>query len=291
MDTLLRFGSGDELYTFDTTQQVSLDDSFLKVMTKLSRLPGLQGAFDEYGDAPAPADTGEVRVAFWVMSEQPSEMLRLKRAVAAMKAWGKKRLYKRPWGSGSELYCEARFKNLEFKQEVTRLSHRRLLMMLTFEVDNPMWYSLGTEAWSWGDGTLWGSAPWGGNPVEESVIGSDNSFSLTPEGNDIIYPRITIEIPTGKSATNIRIQRRRQGVVIDEVSYTGTLSAGSVLEINCRAYSVMLNGSDGYSSAFDFETASWFRLVAGISNDIRVLMNNPTDEATIKFRYYEAYNV
>src|SRR5690606_5797669 len=98
-------------------------------------------------------------------------------------------------------------------------------------------------------------------------------------------------IPTGKSATNIRVQRRRQGVVMDEVRYTGTLSAGSVLEINCRAYSVTLNGSDGYSSAFGFETGAWFRLVAGISNEIRVLMNNTTDEATIKFRYYEAYNV
>lgn len=291
MDTLLRFGSGDELHTFDPTRQVSLDDSFLKVMTRLSRLPGLQGAFDEYGSGAAPAESGEVRVAFWLMSDQPEELLRMKRAVAAMKAWGKKRLYKRPWGSGRELYCEARFKTLEFKQEVTRLSHKRLLMMLTFEVDNPMWYSLGTEAWSWGDGTLWGNAPWGGNPVEEAVIGSDNSFSLTPEGNDIIYPRITIEIPTGKSATNIRVQRRRQGVVMDEVRYTGTLSAGSVLEINCRAYSVTLNGSDGYSSAFGFETGAWFRLVAGISNEIRVLMNNTTDEATIKFRYYEAYNV
>lgn len=291
MDSLLRFGAGSELYTFDTTKQISLRDNFRDVVTRTSRLPGLPGGFDEYGSGPAPTEIGNVQAVFWLEADTLQAMESAKRSVNAMAAFGLKRLYKQPLDTTQdERYCEARISSIDYTESAKDVPHRRLRVQVNFQVANPVWLTLGTESWAWGDGTAWGSgALWGGSPVSHAAVGADNTFSLTPGGNTITYPRITIEIPAAKSATNIRVQRRRQGAVLDEVRYSGTLSAGQTLEINCRAYSLRLDNASWYGAAFTYQTAAWMRLVGGIANDIRVLMDNAADEATIRWRYYEAY--
>lgn len=291
MDTLLRFGAGSELYTFDPDKQVSLRDNFRNTVPRTSRLPGLSGGFDEFGSGPAPTEVGNVQVVFWLEAASSAAMETAKRNVNAMASFGKKRLYKQPVDDAQdERYCEARINSIDFTETSRDVPHRRLRVTCNFQVDNPVWLTLGTEAWSWGDGTTWGSgAVWGGNPITEALIGADNTFSVTPGGNAITYPRITFEVPAGKSATNITLQRLVQNVVQDEISYTGTLAAGDSLEINCRAYTVRLNGADAYGAAFDFMTAAWMRLAGGVANTLRVTMANAADEVTVKLRYFEAY--
>lgn len=294
MDTLVRFGQGDELYTFDTGQQISLRDNFRDVTPRTNRLPGLPGGFDEYGTAAAPAEIGNVQVVFWLIADGAIAMQTAKQQVGAMKAWGKKVLYKQPYGDATERFCWARVNSIEFSENAKEQPHRRLRVEVNFQVDHPLWENLGTYAggWRWGDGTLWGGgALWGGTPVTQNVTGTDNSFSLTPDGNDEIHPIVQISIPAGESAENIRVQRILSGRVQDEIRYTGVLSAGDLLVVDTEAYTVKLNGVDAYSSAFEVESAAWFRLRAGRANTIRVLMTNAGDEADIIFKYKEALNV
>ncbi|MEL6526500.1 MAG: hypothetical protein AAFQ07_12410, partial [Chloroflexota bacterium] len=143
-----------------------------------------------------------------------------------------------------------------------------------------------------GEGSTFGSGvTYGGSPITQSLLGVDNSFSVSPAGNDITYPRMVCEVPAGKSASDIRIQRLVNTVVIDEVRYNDTLSAGDLLEINARGLSVFLNGADAYNEYYSFNTSAWFSLLGSTTNTIRVLMANPTDEITLNLRYFEAYNV
>lgn len=293
MDTLLRFGSGTELFTFTPADQISLRDNFRNVLARTTRMPGLSGGFDEYGQSPAPAEIGNVAYTFLYEATSSADMLAKKEALGRMKAFGKKRLYKQPVdATADERYCEARVNSIDFTESVGERPDKRLRFTINFQVDNPYWYTQGTEAPEYGDGSIYGSGvAYGGSPVTQSLTGVDNSFSVTPDGNDITYPRITLEVPVGKSAENIRIQRLVNGSVIDQVRYAGTLSAGDILEINTRAYAVYLNGSNGYTTDFSFNTAAWFKLIGGVSNAIKVLMDNPADEIDLKMRYYGAYNV
>lgn len=293
MDTLLRFGAGDTLYTFDPNDQIQYRDNFRNVVPRTSRLPGLSGGYDEYGQSPAPSEIGNVSVTIGYEATSDADMEAKKLALGAMRAYGKQRLYKQPVdATADERYCEARINSIDFNEAVGNRPETYNTFTISFQVDNPFWLTQGTEAPQYGDGSAYASGvTYGGSPVTQSLVGEDNTFSLTPEGNDIAYPRITLTIPSGKSAENIRVQRLVNSIVIDEVRYAGTLSADDVLEINCRAYAVYLNGADGYDSNFSFNTASWFRLLANTSNSIRVLMDNADDEVDLEMRYYEVYNV
>lgn len=291
MDTLLRFGSGTELYTFAPEDQVLLWDNFRNVRTRTSSLPGADGEFDEYGDSPAPPGKGIVRYDFWLIKDSAAEMSAALDAIGAMRSFRKLRLYKQPMdATRPELYCEARITSIDYSQDSKNQPHLRMRVMINFEVANPVWLAQGTESWKWGDGTVWGGgAKWGGDPVVQRVTGFSNSFSINPGGNQTTKPRVTVSIPAGKQATNIRVQRLYNGVVRDEVRYAGTLAAGDELEINTRAYSVQLNGEDAYGESFSFGSAEWFRLLGGKTNTIRVLMDGAIDQADVQIRYYEAY--
>lgn len=293
MDTLLRFGSGDYLYTFTPDNQIQLRDNFRDAVPRTSRLPGLSGGFDEYGIAPAPTEIGNVSVTFWLFADTNAEMQTHKENLGRMRSFGKRRLFKQPVDPlQDERYCEARINSIEINEAAGERPHNRLRVTVNFQVDNPFWLTQGTEAPSYNDGSIYGSGiTYGGTPVVESLVGSDNSFTLSPAGNEITYPRFVIEVPATKSASNIRIQRIVNSNVVDQVRYSGTLNAGDMLEINCRSLSVWLNGTNAYSNDFEFSTSAWFRLIGGLDNSIRVLMDNPTDEIDLKIRYYEAYNV
>lgn len=293
MDTLLRFGSGSTLYTFNPDDQVQLRDNFRNAVPRTSRLPGLSGGFDEYGIMPAPTEIGNVQMTFWLLATDAADMQDKKEAIGSMLGFGKKRLYKQPVNPvDGERYCEARINTIDYNERSSDRPDKYLQVTIHFQVDNPHWYQIGTEAPSYNDGSTYNSGViYGGSPITQNVVGLDNSFSVTPDGNDITYPRLLLTIPATKSATNIRIQREVNGSVVDKITYAGTLNADDVYEVNCRAYSVFLNGADGYDSNFSFATSAWMRLIGGVSNTIRVLMDNASDEIDLEMRYYEAFNV
>ena len=292
MDTLKTFGIGDELYTFEATRQVSLRDNFRDVVARTSRLPGLAGGYDEYGSQAAPEEIGNVQCVFWLEADTLVSMRSKLDALAAMESWGKKLLVKQPMGSAVERFCWARVNDIGLPMNVRDVPHQRIRIEVNFQVDNPMWQTLGTYSWMWGDGTEWDEgALWGGTPVSNTVTGTDNTFSITPAGNRILYPRVAIKIPAAQSAANIRVERILGGVVVDQIRYSGTLSAGDVLDVDCPKYRVLLNWTDGYNDLFSIHSAAWFRLRGGLANEIRVRMKNASDQATVIFKYHGAYNV
>lgn len=290
MDTLRRFTYGGRTYTFDPDAQVALRDNFRDVVPRTTRLPGLDGGFDQYGTLPAPAEIGLVDVTFWVEQGTYAAMQDALDDVRAMASWGQGRLYKQRLDPDEdELFVYARINSIEIAQNARDMPHRRQRVQIKFQVADPAWLARGTEAATWGSGVVWGGAtPWGGDASPQSCTGTQTDYTETATGNAETHPRILIDIPAGQSATDVIVQRLEEGVVRDQVRYNATLSAGDSLIINCRDKSVKLNGSDAYTTAFTTLHQAWMRLQPG-DNDIRVIMDNAGDECEVTLRYYERW--
>lgn len=297
MDTLVRFGAGNEVYTFDQSRLISLRDNFRDLVQQATRLPGLSGGINEYGVGASPRSVGNVQAVFWLIAdedltpdEQAQQMETLKSDVARMSSFGVKRLYKQP-GDATEVerYCEASISNISYTETASDQPHARLRVQVNWQVTNPRWYSQGTEAPAWGDGSSWGTGTsWGGTAPTYSASGTQTDITVTTSGNAETYPRIIIQCGASQTAENIRIQRFVNGSVVDQVAYGGTLGNNDRLVINTRANSVTLNSVSHYTSDFTYNSAGWFKLQSG-DNIIRILMDNAGDACDVEFRYYEAY--
>lgn len=297
MDTLIRFGAGSQLYEFVPAQQISLRDNFRDLVQQATRLPGLSGGINEYGTGPSPRAIGNVQTVFWLLADeklapdaQAVQMQTLKSEVAKMSSFGVKRLYKQPMDASlDQRYCEASISNISYTETSADQPHARLRVQVNWQVTNPRWYSQGTEAPAWGDGSLWGGGTsWGGTAPDYAVSGTSTEFTVTTLGNAETYPRIIIECGAAETAENIRVQRIDNGTVVDQVRYAGVLGNNDRLVINTRANTVRKNGISHYTSDFTYNNAGWFKLQPG-ANSIRVLMENSGDAANLEFRYYEAY--
>lgn len=290
MPTIVRFGIGSQVYAFPDTSvlQQSMSDNFANAVPRTTRLPGLQGGFDEFGDEEAPAEIGKVTLDLNLFADARSDMTALLDALRAMKSWGKKRLYMQLDDSGEDVrWCNARINHIQSPSDLKTLGVHHHVKVI-WQAPDPYWYTQGTEAWSWGDGTAWGEgAPWGGSATPQAVSGLQTDLTITPGGNARTLPRITIECGTGQTLQNPTIQRIVDGVALDEISYTGTLSAGDQLLINCRKASVALNGVAAYDD-FTFNHPDFIRLYPG-SNTLRVRLANAGDAGSVTVRYYEAY--
>lgn len=287
MTTITRFKVGKLEYAFEGVQD--WNDNFGDLVPRTRRLPGMDGGFDEFGDGPAPAEIGKVQINFIPIVDVRSDMTAKLDALRAIARQGKGRLFMQPADeSAQERFCFARLNNISTPHSEKKHTDLWMRAKATFQVDDPHWYTQGTEAWAWGDGTLWGTQPWGGSATPQAVSGLQTDFQITRVGNAPTRARITIACGVGQSAQDIRIQRLADGLVADEVRYNDALIAGDSLEINARESSVTLNGADAYSTDFTFLYPDWFRLLPGV-NDIRVLLEGSGNAATVTIRYYEAY--
>jgi phage-related protein len=288
-----RFGSGSRIYLFPHTVH-AVDDNFADLVPRTNRMPGVDGGFDNYGNGRAPKEIGSVRMSFLVESDWArrtysesdpiAAMILARDAINEMLDWGKLKLF-RPMGE-TERFCNARVDSINMPESHERNTHLWLPVSIIFQVNNPFWFQIGTEAPHWSE-VQWSQFQWGGTAEAVECSGTSTSWTVTTLGNATTHPRITI-MGTGAGASNPTLQRLVGGVVVDEVSYTGSLADGDRLEINCRAHTVTLNSVKAYTTAFDYETSAWMELRPG-ANSLRLLMGDAGDSADVYVRYYEAY--
>lgn len=290
MNTLTRFGTGDLTYYFTPSDQVAFNTNFSNAVPQTTRLPGVSGGLDEYGAGVAPTEIGNVSVTFWLFFTTPSEKTTKIDTLNRIQSWGVQRLFLQPTDStAGERYCEARINNIEISENVKDMPSRRMRVRINFQVANPVWLAQGTEAPRFDTGVLFDSgAKFGGSAPANAISGTSTDISIDRPGSAITYPRITVSCDTGETMENIRIQRIVNSTVVETLGYTGTLTAGDSLEIDCRAKSVKLNAVSAYSAAITFTTAAWFSLLPGVQT-VRVLCDNAGDAGTIYLRYFEAY--
>lgn len=289
MNVLKRFVWRGNTYLFPATQ-ISYRDNFRNVTPATSRLPGISGGYDDYGTDAAPSEIGQVQAYFWLEAATVAAMTTALDEIGAMAAWGAGKLYMQPTDTdAAERWCRARVNAVDWSHNASDVPHRRVRVQVNFQAAYPRWYAEGNEVTRWGDGTGWGSgALWGGGGTQINASGTLTETTITISGNAVTLPRITIAPGVGQSCENPTVQRLVSGNVEDEVSYTGTVDAGEVLEINAGALSVTLDGVDAYTSAFDYANPAWMRLYNGV-NQMRVTFANAGDAAAVTVYYNEAY--
>lgn len=284
---ILRFEVGDKTYTFPSLSEWS--DNFGDMVPRTNRLLGASGGFDEYGDLPAPAEIGNVRVTFTLYSRSITGMTALVDAVRALARWGKGKLYYQPADESKGVrWTWVRVNNVQLNHNINNHGDIRKSVSINFQASDPHWYTAGRTEANWG-GTTWGGGTrWGSGVTTYTAIGASTDIVLPVEGNAPVRPRIEIAVPVGKSAENVTVRIVEDGAITHELVYTGTLNAGDELNINTWDYTVTLNGANAFTSAFTYTRADWMS-IAPPSVTVQVAMANPTDEIDITLYYFEAW--
>jgi len=158
-------------------------------------------------------------------------------------------------------------------------------VQITWQVSDPAWLTAGNSNALWGDFN-WGSGTWGGG--SGTTITGSGTITLTNNGNLPTPVDIAIRPTAGNVATDPIIRRVVGGAAVDEIKWTGTLTATDTLNIRASSQSVYLNAVDAYDSRFSALTTDWLLAEPG-SNAIQIILTNPTDVISASLRYLERY--
>ena len=288
----LQFGTGSKVYEFPRFDQV-FNPRDTSLSTPATQLPGASGGFAGLGYGAAPVQVRRFTLSFRIVANTRAEMRAKRDTLNQILTWGVRRLIGVA-DDGRAMWINCAVSNIRAPEQPSR--HTDLVQPVTvdFIAFDPFWYQQGTEAPLWGDGVLWGGgAVWGGASSPAVCTGTSTTFTVTHAGNTFAVPRVVVTVRDGDTARNIRVQRLFGGNVVDELSYLTTVSASGsdrVLEADCRALSVELDGVDVFDQAAWSQPQNlwWFRLEPG-ENTIRVLLQFSGDACEVDMRYYDTY--
>lgn len=251
MRRVISFGS----FTFpDTVPERGelLRATFADAVPRVTRLPGMDGGFDEYGSDPAAREAATIRARFVLVADTPEDMADARDAVMAMARYGRDVLTIET-SSGDERWTYARVTDITMPTTHDSVSDKLTEVMVDFQVALPFWYADSADS-----------------PQTESCSGSATSFTITNAGNATAVPVITID-PSTNLVSGVTVQRIVSAVVVDQVDYDAALLSSDTLVIDCRSLTVKKNGSDAYSTSFTADHPAWMRLLPG-SNSLKVIL-------------------
>lgn len=294
MNRITKFVSEGVTYTFPETE--TLSDNFANMVPRTMRLPGVDGGLDLRGNARFEKEIGNVRFSFTVrdswakreysLSDGDEALQKARDEIARLMYRGMGKLYQ-DTGQG-ERWTWAKVNNVQMPTNYVRNTDLWQPVTMNLQAALPFWFEQGTEtASNWGEFTWGDGTPWGGSATPQAVSGTSTEWAETySDGIAPTLVRVSIVAGAG-GIENPTLQRIVDGTVIDEVSWTGTMTSTQELQIHSRAKQVQLDGVDEYAN-FDYETPEWFRLLPG-SNTIKLLMANAGDEGNVYLRYFEVY--
>jgi hypothetical protein len=132
MNTLKRFGSGSKLYTFPANSQVNYSDNFASLITKTSRMAGVNGGLSALGTGRGLSPIGTVRADIWLKFNDYVEATDNVASLRQMADWGLMPLWRQPL-YGAEQFCWARLTDLPRQEDVKNVPHKQIKIPVTFE--------------------------------------------------------------------------------------------------------------------------------------------------------------
>lgn len=237
-----------------------------RVQSSLVRLPGGK-VFDAHGTETAIGEGYPVKVGGAVHAATPAA---LKTAVYALRALKgvQDKLYRTPdGGSANSEWVEARCDNVESIRDW----RNRLWENVVF------YFTVLDDVWSGAAGE-----------TNITLDASPKSGEVTNSGNAVVRD-LTITIAAeGTAITQVDIENLETGHV-SKIRYSGSITAGQSLVIDCGALSVKNNAVDDWdnlSIEAAHEIDEWLRLMPG-NNTIRVTRTGggATSVATLNWRH------
>ena len=255
--------------------------NFARQQAQTVRMPGMDGAWDNYGDGIAPAPVGKVTQVFRLIVNNRIDMGAQRDAVNLMQSYGTAKLYSQPTDpSDSIRWTWARLLTPQMPQDKSGNSDLWQTVTLNFECDEPVWWvNSFVSGWTFGDGSKYGDVGliWGGGGNVIEAFGSETTKVMANAGNTRSIPTITVETQPGQSFEDIVIQRLEGPLAVEEISYIGLFVPGDVLFINGRSQQVTFNGSSDWDN-FDYDEPAFINLLSG-DNTIKVLLGDSGEAA------------
>lgn len=279
---IVRFGD----YSFPDTP-LEFNTNFADLVPQTDRLPGLDGGFDVYGDAPAPQEVGQVRYGFLLREGGSAGLANAIDELRAITRYGVKRLYMDTEGTATPARWQwARVKAVNQPQQHVRDGHESLRATVDWQVSDPRWFADDGEVY-YDEGFLYDDGEvYDAGAVGTAVSGTASAVSVTMAGNAAAYPIIVIKPESGGTITNPTIARYVDGFLIDSLSLAGTATTGQ-FTIDCEALLARVNGANAYA-ALTYDTPWWMRLEPG-ANDIRVELGGTAQAGTVWFVFHDAW--
>lgn len=288
MTKVTKFVSRFGTYTFPDTEQ-ALSDNFKDVVTKSTRLPGVDGGIDEYGTGRAPSAVGNINFSFYLVSSTLEGMQPKLDTLGALRSWGVGALFYQPTDLSLPVrWAFCRISRIDTPKRLDKQPDRFQLVQMSLQASQPYWYAGGTER-LWDDGGLFDDGGlWDGNASAPAPTTITNSGTLTvsPSGNVPTTGRVIIKNSSGSPIQNPIVQRIRDAEIVDQIKFWGAIADGDWLEIDPRSHRVMMgiSGADQYDNC-EFLDKNWLVLYPG-SNTIQVYVNGV---AGVAVRYMERY--
>lgn len=277
-------------YNFMAThiEQQSLNNNFGDVIIRTTRFPGMEGGYSDQGTEPSPNEIGIVWFSFKMESSTRAGMQTLRNDVMKMKKAGMQKLTQQ-WLNGTETWCYAFINHIEMKEDLSGNSDLWQPVEIIFTVPYPFWLNSG-NALLWDDTLDWDTGEdWGPSTDVINASGLLTSDTITVGGLYPVPAIVIVEVPAAKQAHNLLIERANAELTLfDWFKYTGTLDSGDNLVVDSRVPEVVLNGADGYTTAFTYLYPRWLLLDVG-ANTINVRMNLTTDEAKVWIVFQEEF--
>lgn len=135
---LVQFGGGSQVYRFPA--QTGLTHNFGNGLTQPARLPGMDGAFDPFGDEPLLSEAGTLAFDWWLHANG-SSITQLKAQAAQVRAWGRRPLWIAPEDGSALRWCGAKADNLRMSENVKDMPHVRQRVQSNWSVSYPRWLS------------------------------------------------------------------------------------------------------------------------------------------------------
>ncbi len=267
----------------------NFDTNFGQGAGQLRRLPGMDGGWDDLLDEPAETPPGRVTFDFYLVAENRADMDALRDEAKALTSYGLQRLeYTSLDADIATRYCYARCVDVRAAENKGKHTDLHQPVTVTFEVPDARWYKDRYASFKFGDGTTFGDgALVGQGALRVECSGTSTQFSLVTDGNARTLVKVAITAGVGQSCENPKVRRIAAGVVVDEIAYTGVLSAGDELFFDGRRHYAALNAVSVWDD-LRYTHPALCRLEPG-ANEVRVLFANSGDAAAARFWYRDVY--
>lgn len=274
----LTFGAGSSTYTFPVYQG-EITTNFANTSPATTRLPGMDGGYNPYGNNRAPSEVGNVRIPFTIVAISPADMQTKRDAVNSMSRYGVQKLRVQPADPAAVVrWCFARVTNVNMPIDNATSSGIWQKVTIDFQVSFPRWYS--------------GTAIEGENVVVFSATGNArNTYTVTTSGDATTKLRFALVNASGTNTSSGTFALFRvAAAVLDSATTAIQIPTGNYIEINARAFTAIQTATGNiYPSISISYTNEWFRLEPGGNTIFLDNYYTPTLTLSAQFYWYDLW--
>jgi len=258
-----------------------------RVQSPLVALPG-GGVFDPVGSDDAQMAEREIQSDFTIV-ESTAAALRTTFNALRAKVGVRGRLY-REHDTGDTEWVYARMQEIRGRRSTPEVTFQKV--SIKFQVISPVWNGhLRGSGWTLDSGEVLNDGLTLDDTGARTLSSSPITITWTNRGNQVARDAV-ITVTAGSAAiTALTVARLVSGSVVEEWTYSGTISSGKALVVDCGAWSVEDDGSgdwDNFVFTSNHSTEDILQMQPG-DNSIRFTVTGGDVDSTVQIEFYDGW--